>query len=425
MKKIIKIGLATLILVIMLSAAFGSGIMLGYSNRFGAPIVMAQDQPDQFGVFWEVWQLAENNFVDRSALDPQKLTYGAINGFITALGDEGHTRFLTPDEVAKQEEDIRGTFFGIGAQLGIKDGLPVIVAPFDGSPAAEAGIKAGDIIVEVDGEDVTGLSLSETVDRIRGEKGTEVKLTVYRPDSNESVEIAIIRDEIKVPAVTWGMLPGTDTALVRLSQFNGNIDSNLVDAVTKAKNEGAKSLIIDVRNNPGGLLEQAILVTSEFLKDGNVLLQQDAEGNQESYPVRPDGIAQDIPIVVLVNRGTASSSEIFAGAIQDHQRGQVVGEKTFGTGTVLRPFQLSDGSSLLLGTSEWLTPNGRLIRKHGIDPDVVVEIPMGAELISPYTLDKLTADDMLKSDDKQVLKALELLDQLPKSDTAPKAEVTQ
>jgi carboxyl-terminal processing protease len=164
------------------------------------------------------------------------------------------------------------------------------------------------------------------------------------------------------------------------------------------------------------------MVTSEFLKNGNVLLQRDADGNEEAYPVRPDGVAQDIPIVVLVNRGTASSSEIFAGAIQDHQRGQVVGEKTFGTGTVLRPFDLSDGSSLLLGTSQWLTPNGRLIRKQGIEPDVVVEIPIDAELISPYTLEELTTADMLNSEDKQVLKALELLNQLPKTDA--KAEVT-
>jgi carboxyl-terminal processing protease len=210
------------------------------------------------------------------------------------------------------------------------------------------------------------------------------------------------------------MVPGSQVAVIRLSQFSANLDDNVIKAVGEAKAAGAEALILDVRNNPGGLLEQAIKVTSEFLKQGDVLLQEDAEGNREAFPVRKGGVATDIPVVVLVNRGSASSSEIFAGAIQDHKRGLVIGETSFGTGTVLRPFDLEDGSTLLLGTSQWLTPKGRLIRKQGIEPDLVVELPIGASYISPVDLKEMTVAELLSSEDTQFLKALETLDALPK-----------
>ena len=366
MKRFAKVAIISLILIIWTTGIFGAGVFFGGSGLLFQPrVVRAQDRPAEFQVFWEVWELAQNNFIDQEALEPKRLTYGAINGLIAALGDEGHTRFLTPEEVTRQRTNISGSFFGIGARVGIEEGLPVIVAPFDGSPADQAGVKAGDIIIEVDGADVTSLTLNETVDLIRGEKGTEVVLTVFRPGANESLEISIIRDEIKVPAASWAMIPGTDVALIRLSQFSANLDDNVQEAVAEAEAAGATHLILDVRNNPGGLLEQAIKVTSEFLSDGNVLVQEDSDGNREPFPVRRGGVATEIPLAVLINRGSASSAEIFAGAIQDHERGSVVGETTFGTGTVLRPFDLEDGSALLLGTSQWLTADGRLIRKTG------------------------------------------------------------
>jgi carboxyl-terminal processing protease len=240
-----------------------------------------------------------------------------------------------------------------------------------------------------------------------------VVLTVFRPDTGESLEFAIVRDEVKVPAASWNMIPGTSVALIRMSQFSANLDDNLVEIIKEAKAEGATQLIVDVRSNPGGLLEQAVKVTSEFLPDGDVLLQEEADGSRKAFPVRRGGVATDIPLVVLINRGSASSAEIFAGAIQDHQRGQVVGETTFGTGTVLKPFDLDDGSALLLGTSQWLTPNGRLIRKQGIEPDVAVDLPVGAAIIVPSELEALTVAELLTSEDAQLLKALELLEALP------------
>jgi carboxyl-terminal processing protease len=198
-----------------------------------------------------------------------------------------------------------------------------------------------------------------------------------------------------------------------MNQFSDNLKDELVKALEAAKKAGAKQLVVDVRNNPGGLLDQAIKVTSQFVKDGNVLLQEDAQGRREPFEVEPGGVATDIPIVVLINRGSASAAEIFAGAIQDNQRGQIVGETTFGTGTVLKPFKLDDGSGLLLGTSQWLTPKGRLIRKHGIEPDVEIKLPIGANFVTPVDLKDLTKDELLKSEDTQVLKALELLKAIP------------
>ena len=249
----------------------------------------------------------------------------------------------------------------------------------------------------------------------RGEPGTDVVLNVLRPDEGKSLEIAITRGEIDAPTATWALLPGTDVALVRLSQFSADATVELTEAIRAAEAAGATSLIMDVRNNPGGLLEQAINVVSQFVVDGNALQQEDAAGNRESYPVKRGGVATDIPMVVLINRGSASSSEIFAGAMQDHERAQVVGETTFGTGTVLEPFLLGDGSGLMLGTSQWLTADGRLIRKQGIEPDVALELPIGTELLYPSTIEDLSVDELLESEDAQVLKALELLEALPEA----------
>jgi len=416
MKRLIIILIVAFIMFFTISGVFGAGVMVGRSGFFNPAVVRAADEPAEFEVFWQVWDLAHNFFVDRDTLDNARLTYGAINGLIQALGDEGHTRFLTPEEVARERTEVSGKFYGIGAQVGMEDGFPVVIAPLDGSPADQAGVQAGDIILEVDGEDVTALTLDELIQLIRGEEGTEVVITFFRPDTRESLEISIIRGEIKLDAAMWTMIPGTDVALIRMTQFSANLNDEVVAAVAEARAAGATALVLDVRNNPGGLLQQAIDVSSQFLTDGNVLLQQDADGARVPYAVKPDGVATDLPLVVLINRGSASSAEIFAGAMQDHKRGVVIGETTFGTGTVLRPFTLNDGSAILLGTSQWLTPHGRLIRKHGIDPDVVVELPAGTNLLSPLELKEMTLAEVLTSEDEQLLKALEVLDALPQSD---------
>ncbi len=422
MKRLTKILLVALFLLVLTSAAFGVGIAVGHFGLAPGPvdaahphqITQATGQPAEFGTFWQTWEIVHDHFVDRAALDATELEYGAIRGMVAALDDPGHTTFMTPAELARQRSDISGKFTGIGAYLGVKQGLPMIVSPFEGSPAERAGVRAGDIIMEIDGQDATRWSMSDIVDSIRGKEGTEVILTLLRPDDGQSLEIAITRGEITVPAATWAMVSGTEVAMIRLSQFSANANKELSTAIREAKAAGATSLIVDVRNNPGGLLEQAIRVTSQFLGSGNVLQQEDAQGHRQAFPVKKGGLALEIPLVVLINPGSASSAEIFAGAIQDHQRGLVVGETTFGTGTVLEPFTLDDGSGLLLGTSQWLTANGRRIRKQGIEPDVTVELSISTDLLYPRDVEDLTVTELLETEDTQVLKALELLNALPK-----------
>jgi carboxyl-terminal processing protease len=240
-----------------------------------------------------------------------------------------------------------------------------------------------------------------------------VTLSLLRPDENRSVEVTITRGEIKVPAASWAMIPGTTVALIRLSQFTANAEADVVKALAEAEEAGATAMILDVRNNPGGLLEQAINVTSHFLTDGNVLLEEDANGNRKAYAVKKGGKGTELPLVVLINGGSASSSEILAGAIQDHDRGELVGQTTFGTGTVLQPYILEDGSALLLGTRQWLTPEGRLIRKQGISPDHEVLLPIEANLLTPEEIEQLQPAEIAESEDTQLLKALELLDATP------------
>lgn len=421
MKRLTKILVVSLVLLVLTSTAFGAGMALGLSGLASAPagefpaqaMGRSTQELPEFRVFWQAWDIVHDDFVDRAALDTTELEYGAIRGMILSLGDEGHTTFLTPEELARQRSDISGKFTGIGAYLGVRDGLPMIVSPFEGSPAEQAGVLAGDIIMEVNGEDVTTWDLSDVVDAVRGPEATEVTLTLLRPEAGETLEVSITRGQITVPAVTWAMVPDSKVAMIRISQFSANANEELKTAIREARAAGATSLIVDVRNNPGGLLDQVVRVSSQFLEAGNVLQQEDADGKRKAYPVRSGGLATDIPMVVLANEGSASSSEIFAGAIQDQGRGLVVGETTFGTGTVLEPFSLDDGSGLLLGTSQWLTANGRLIRKQGIEPDVSVELPITADLVFPSELEELNPAELLQSEDTQILKALELLDALP------------
>jgi carboxyl-terminal processing protease len=420
-KRSIRLSIYTLAILVLTISAFGAGTLFGTSSLMAqsswtrSTIASPVEAPDEFDVFWQAWSIVQGRFVDREVLDDTNLTYGAIEGMLNALGDQGHTAFLTPEELESQRSDISGKFSGIGARIGVEDGMPVIVAPFDGSPADKAGVKAGDIITAVDGEDTAGRDLGEIVDTIRGPAGSEVTLSVLRLDgeNTDSYEIPIVRGEIEIPAADWAMIPGTDAALIRLSQFNANATDDLRESIQAAEKAGATSLVLDLRNNPGGLLEQAVRVTSQFLDSGNVLQESDAEGNVRSYGVRPGGIATEIPMVALINGGSASSAEILAGALQDYDRAELVGETTFGTGTVLEPFVLDDGSALMLGTRQWLTAEGRTIRKQGVAPDEEVILSVAADLLSADELEEMTAQEVLESEDAQLLKALELLGELP------------
>jgi carboxyl-terminal processing protease len=279
----------------------------------------------------------------------------------------------------------------------------------DGSPAQRAGLRPGDIILKVDGQNVVDLPLDEVVGHILGPAGTQVTLTILEPKTGNMRDVTLERAKITIDNVTWQQLPGTTIAHVRVSAFSKGVTQDLKDTLAEVQGQGMTGLVLDLRSNPGGLLDEAVGVASQFLEEGNVLLVKDARGKTSPVPVQAGGTAVDIPVVVLVDQGTASSAEIVTGALQDAERATVVGETTFGTGTVLQEFPLSDGSVLLLATQEWLTPKGRVIWHRGLEPDVTVALPSDAEPLLPLTERGLTAEQLRDSSDAQLLRALDLL----------------
>lgn len=364
---------------------------------------------DDFRLMAEAWNTIEQYYVDRSAVKPRLMTYGALSGMVDSLGDTGHSTFLTPEMVKAEHEFSEGRFQGIGAEVQMKNGRVVIVAPIDGSPAQEAGLKSGDIIVEVNGKSVSGLPLLKVVKRITGPAGTSVTLTILNPGTNKSRQVTIKRASISVHNVTWQRLPGTSIADLRIAAFSEGVTDDLKRALKEIKQAGLNGIILDLRNDPGGLLDEAIGTASQFLTAGNVLLEKDAKGAIQSVKVRPHGVAPNIDMVVLINGGTASAAEIVAGALEDAKRASLVGETTFGTGTVLREFSLSDGSALLLAVEEWLTPDGHTIWHKGITPNYQVSLDPDVTPVIPSVARRMTEAQLKASGDDQLLKALSLL----------------
>jgi carboxyl-terminal processing protease len=378
-------------------------------SAYTPPNAVPPDVEPNFRLMAEAWNTIQRIYVDRKAINPKFMTYGAIGGMVDALGDTGHSRFLSP-EMLKQERSLtKGEFEGIGAEVRMRNGQLVIVAPIDGSPAQRAGLKAGDIILKVDGKEVTGLPLNQAVDLILGPAGSPVKLTLLDGKSGHSKEVPLIRAHVTFQSVSWRHLPGTTVAHLRVATFNNGVAKDLRKILTTIQEEGMTGIILDLRNNPGGLYQEAVASASQFLKDGNVLFEKDALGKTKPVPVQPGGIATSIPVVVMINGGTSSGAEIVAGALQDANRARLVGEKTFGTGTVLQTFTLSDGSALMLAIEEWLTPSGHTIWHEGISPDVVVPLPPEVIPLIPATEKELTVRELGQSQDVQLLRALDLL----------------
>ncbi len=372
---------------------------------------ISRDATSGFKLMAEAWNAIEQNYVDRPSIQPRHLTYGAITGMVDSLGDTGHSGFLSPEmlEVAKTIET--GQFTGIGAEVRMKNNRVVIVAPLDGSPAQKAGVKPGDIIVKVNEVNTTGLLLQETIRKILGPAGTEVTLTLEDPHTGEMRTLTIRRATITLHNVTWNMLASLQIAHVRIASFSKGTTEDLEKALDAIADQRAQGIILDLRNDPGGLLEMAVGVASRFLEKGEVLKEKNAAGEIRTIPVERDGRKSTLPMIVLINGGTASASEIVAGALQDAKRATIVGETSFGTGTVLQPIPLSDGSALLLAVREWLTPNGRTIWHKGIMPDVMVSLPPGGSVLFPDAEKVMSKAELQSSKDSQLLRAIELLRQ--------------
>ena len=361
-------------------------------DNFQAP----QGVPEDLATVWEVWSILNEQHVDRESFNSGDFDEAAVRGLIQGLEDQ-HSGYVPPEAFEIENEDLYGSFQGIGARVEMRpDGRLQIVSPIDGSPAEAAGLKPGDVVIEVNGEDIVGLSLLEAVNKIRGPKGSEVRLLVKRLTEASEIEIVVVRDEIALDSVLVRSRPEDRFAHIRLSTFYANTAEELAEAIQEAQNNGAEGLVLDVRDNPGGLLSSVIEVTSLFLDDGDLILYElDGVGDRDDHRARNAGEFADIPLVVLANGFSASASEIVVGALQDHDRAPVVGATTFGKGSVNILRRLSNGGGLYMTIAKWYTPNGRLIEGNGVEPDY--------EVISR---------DRQKADISQLEKAMEVMEEL-------------
>jgi carboxyl-terminal processing protease len=379
--------------VLLAATALGSF----YLGRSQSPAALGEEDRESLALYAEALDTVRDDYVDQEALDPEKQTYGAIEGMLDTLGDEGHTRFLTPEEREQNEEGLSGTYVGIGVQLEAEGDEVVVATPIQDSPADRAGIRSGDVLIAVNGESVRGEDISEIVERVKGPEGTAVRLTVLRGEEERKFDLE--RAEIQSPVVSWTMIGDTDVAHVFLSSFSNESARELRGAFEEARSAGARRFVLDLRNNPGGRLDQAVEMAGYFLEPGSVAyVRKEASDGREEVEVEGEPGLTDAPLAVLINEGSASSSEILAGALRDNGRAIVIGETTFGTGTVLSEFVLRDGSSILLGVAEWLTPKGDFIRETGIAPDVEVKLGEGAEPLAPQEVRNLSREEALARD---------------------------
>ena len=331
-----------------------------------------------FGKFWEVWKRLEKSYVDPTKLDYAQMTWGAMEGLAQSLGDP-YTQYLPPKENKAATEDLNGTFFGVGIELGYKEQTLAAIAPIANSPAERAGVKAGDLILHIKDEkkgvdlDTRGMSLPTAVSHIRGDKGTQVVLTLFRDGVTKTFDVTLTRDEIVVPSVELSYVEknGKNYAHLELHRFGGRTDREWSEKVAEIIAKRPAGVVLDLRNNPGGYLDGAVYVASEFLSSG-VIVKQEGRSSGETYSVNRNGSLVSIPLVVLVNKGSASASEIVAGALQDNKRAKIVGEQSFGKGTVQEVQDLSDGSSLHVTVAKWILPSGSWIGEKGVTPDVSV-----------------------------------------------------
>ncbi|MFA5749686.1 MAG: S41 family peptidase [Candidatus Shapirobacteria bacterium] len=394
----LALGLALLSLVALVSYRLGqrNKISLIGGSGFDSPLME------------QVKDKLKKNFLDKDKMDDENMKYGAIEGMVSALGDP-YTVFLPPKDNKSTNEDLAGQFGGVGISLGYKDKTLAVMSPLAKSPAEKAGIKAGDLILKITDKnkkidrDTTGISLDEAVTLIRGEIGTEVTLKMYREGKAEPYDVILKRDNIVVPSIEieWKTVNGKQIAWVKLYKFTEELFTQwpqIVNQISAKKNEIGKEkfggIVLDLRNNPGGYLQASVLVASDFVKDGIIVKQQSSNGSVETYKVdKSRGKLLNEKLVVLVNGGSASAAEILAGALKDFNRAKLVGEKSFGKGTVQQPEDFSDGSGLHITVAKWLLPSGKNIHGEGIMPDVEIK----------------PSDDVNSKEDLQLNKAIEEL----------------
>ncbi len=392
-------GIFTFLLVALIFSSFGGGFYLGRNKQttqkqLAYTDVAAATSTDtfDFNLYWEAWDALRTNFVYKNKIKDKDMFYGSIKGLASSMNDP-YTVFMTPTETQEFANDMAGTFEGIGAEVGIRNDIVTVIAPLSGMPAEKAGLKAGDKIYSIDGVSTIGLSVDEAVKKIRGTKGTVVTLTVIRDKETAPREIKIERGIILVKSVVLTYRPD-GLAVIKVSSFNDDTLDLFNKAVKDIIVKKPKGIILDLRNNPGGYLDTAVAMASDWISAGPVVLEQFGDGKRNEYTALGNPLLGTYKTVVLVNGGSASASEIVAGALRDYKKATLMGEKTYGKGSVQTIQDLSDGSSMKITVATWMTPNGDFINEKGILPQVEV---------------KMTADDVLKNKDPQLQKAVDLI----------------
>ncbi|MFH1255388.1 MAG: S41 family peptidase [bacterium] len=409
--KRLKIGGIILLSLFLLSAAFGAGMIFAQKNEFiksasikeaayagevynkyvTAPANKLTRDVD-FNLFWDVWDQIKDKYVDKSKLDDKKMFYGAVKGLVESIGDP-YTIFMEPKIAKEFSDDLAGTFEGIGAEIGKKDEIITIVAPLAGMPAEKAGLQAGDKIYAVNGQSTAGFTIEEAVNKIRGAKGTEVVLTIFRKGFEKTKDFKIIRQTIFIKSVKTKMRDDK-IFVITITNFNDDTSELFKQAAQEAVEKNPKGIILDLRNNPGGYLETSIDVASEWIDTGFIVTEQFSDEKKNEYSHRGRARLKNFPTVVLVNQGSASASEIVSGALKDTGKAVIVGMKTFGKGSVQTLEDMKDGSSVKITVAKWLTPKGYNINEQGISPDVEVDF---------------SQEDYDKNIDPQMDKAVEIL----------------
>jgi len=386
-----KTGISTFLVIVIL-ASFGGGF---YYGKLQCKICPPEEI--DFSLFWEAWAKLQEKFSDKEKFDIQEMIYGAISGMVKSLEDP-YTTFLNPEDTERFIEDVKGTFEGVGMEIGIKKGQLQVIAPLEGTPAQKAGLRAGDKIIKVDDTLTADITVDEAVNLIRGPKGTEVTLTIYREEWETTKEIKIVRGLIEIPSLKWE-LKDENIAYLKLYQFSEKASFDFSKAAIEILASPCQKIILDLRNNPGGYLEIAQDIAGWFLERGQIVVIEDfgAGEEQKIYKAQGNTSLAEYPIVILINQGSASGSEILAGALRDNRGIKLIGEQSFGKGSVQELERLKGGSSLKITVAKWLTPKGDLITDVGLEPDIKVE---------------MTDEDYEEGRDPQLDKAIEIIKNL-------------
>lgn len=406
LKKPITIWISgALVSLLLIGGSLFAGYRLGEQHPEVVTVknVTNTDDPSvsaDFGLFWQVWHKLKDYHIDGNSIPDKQMVYGAVAGLVDSLKDP-YTVFFPPAEAKKFEQDVKGNFGGIGAEIGIRDDVVTVIAPLKDSPAEKAGLRAKDKVLAIDGAPTDGLGVNDAVGRIRGEIGTKVTLTIFRAGWDKPKDFVIVRDEIRVPTIDSDVKDGILD--VKFYAFNQNAPQQFYNAIVNGANKGARGMVLDMRNNPGGYLDVAVYLGGWFLPKGATVVTEHVRVGQDTvYQADGNAALKDFPVVLLVNGGSASASEILAGALRDDRGIKLVGEKTFGKGTVQEVQDLKDGSTLKITIAKWLTPSGATINKNGLDPDYPV---------------KLSEDDFAKGRDPQLDRAMEVIKSIVASST--------